>query len=203
MYTLLVTVLTAVLSFDSEQEPFEFNKITREAAIKIEEGLGSKPLQINSKVYIPQDFFPDVAKYELEQPLVFVREDKSFLYNLEVQYFFSSTDDTIRLKVYSWGSRGFSNQESSVSGQQAVDAFSKKYDELLSTLIDKLGSPSEGDGKPVERKKGAVEWTERKAKWASEKYNSELTMTCTTTPEAEISKGVKSVPTFRIRLKVY
>jgi hypothetical protein len=203
MYTWIITTLITVLFFDFGRELFEFNTITKGTAIKIEEGLGSKALQIKSKVYITSDFFPDAVKYKLEQPLIFVREDKNFLYDLEVQYFFTVADDTVRLKVYSWGSRGFSNQESSVSGQQAFDAFSEKYDELLSTLIEKLGSPSEGDGKPTKEKKGTVEWIERKVKWVSEKYNAELTMTCTTTPETEIGNGVKSVPTFRIRLKVY
>jgi hypothetical protein len=120
-----------------------------------------------------------------------------------VQYFFTKADDTVRLKIYSWGSRGFSNKESLVNGQQAVDSFNKKYDRILSTLIDRIGLPGEGDGKSSKKNNGSVEWIERKAKWASEKCNAELTMVCSTTQEIVMSNGVKSVPTFRIRLKVY
>ncbi len=196
-------LITASSSFALSQDPFDFKKITREMAIRIEKGLGSRELEIKSKVYISQDFFPKKAKYELEQPLAFVRIDKTFLYNLEVQYFFTNRDDTIRLKVYSWGSHGFSNQENSISGQPAVDAFNKKYEEILSTLINELGAPNEGNGKPFERKNGAMEWIERKAKWDSERGIAELIMICTTTTETIDSHGVKSIPTFRIRLKVY
>jgi hypothetical protein len=66
-----------------------------------------------------------------------------------------------------------------------------------------LGPPTEGTGElQVVKQAGYGESKQRKAKWDKENLNIELNMIWTD-QNVKVDNGMKLVPTFRIRTKIY
>ncbi|MES2543525.1 MAG: hypothetical protein V4548_01475 [Bacteroidota bacterium] len=79
---------------------FEFNRIKFSDIKKIEEennGIQfTKPINIT----LSKDYFPEIDKYEFEQPKIFVRDTLNM--ETTVSYFFTKKDSVVRLIEYSW-----------------------------------------------------------------------------------------------------
>lgn len=189
---------------------FSFKQIDTYRAKFIEDSLKSKEFKVEHFISVSSDYFPGAATYDLEQPLLFTRKEESFINDLEVQYFFTQSDKKVRLVVYNWDSKGNTkklkyNDKLSPADleKNKIEVYNKKYDQLLESLKTQLGQPTKGTGELEEVKQtGYGESKQRIAKWDSGNMKVELNMVWTD-QNIKTGNGVKLVPTFRIRTKIY
>jgi len=205
---LLLTLLQTTNCFS--QSTFNFKQIDIEKAKSIEDSLKSKEFKVSYSISLSADYFPGAAIYDLEQPLLFTRKEENFINDMEVEYFFTQNDKKVRLIVYNWDSKGNTKKvkyndklSSSDLEKNKIEVYNKKYDQLLESLIEQLGPPTEGTGElQVVKQAGYGESKQRKAKWDKENLNIELNMVWTD-QNVKVDNGMKLVPTFRIRTKIY
>jgi hypothetical protein len=204
-------ILIGVLTYSPtiySQTTFSFDSLEIETAKGIEKELKSKGFKASYKISISTDYFPGAAIYDLEQPILYVRPDNDFINDLEVQYFYTKTDEKVRLIVYNWDSKANSKKikydtNTKDLDKHRIEVYNKKYDELFVYLTATLGQPTEGTGELLTvKQEGYGESKQRKAKWETEKCNVELNMVWTD-QNLNTDQGYKLVPTFRIRTKIY
>lgn len=186
---------------------FQFEQPIKSDIKGIEKEFGSKKFKLKSKIFLADDFFPKAGTYDIEQPLVYVRTDKEFHVQPEVNYYFTP-DDSVRLITHSWDTKAVSkninyNQDFSKSKEQDIEQWNSKFDQLMSEITSELGEPTEGTGElETKSRSGYGNWKERNAKWSSSGCTTELKMIWTE-QDMKLSEGVRLVPTFRIRTKTY
>jgi hypothetical protein len=206
--TLLLTLLLTTNCF--AQLVFSFGQIDIDKAKFIEDSLKSKEFKVDHFISVSADYFPGATNYDLDQPLLYTRKEENFINDLEVQYFFTPSDNKVRLVVYSWDSKGntkklkYNDKLSSKDLEKnRIEVYNQKYEQLLESLKNKLGDPTEGSGDlEVVKQAGYGESKQRKAKWDNGNMKVELNMIWTD-QNLKTGNGVKLVPTFRIRSKIY
>jgi hypothetical protein len=204
---ILSIILTYPLTIYS-QTIFTFDSLETKTAKRIEKELKSKEFKVPYEVSISADYFPGASIYDLEQPLMYVRPENDFINDLEVEYFYTKSDEKVRLIVYNWDSKANSKKikydiDTKDLDKHRIEVYNKKYDQLFDYLTKTLGQPTEGTGELLMvKQKGYGESRQRKAKWDTEKCKVELNMVWTD-QNLNSDQGYKLVPTFRIRAKIY
>lgn len=203
---ILIIFLPLVRGF-SQVTDFQFAPITIREAREIEEKQRSKEIKVDHEISVSPDYFPGASDYDFAQPLIYLRLEKNFVNDLEVEYYYTEPDKIVRLIVYTWDTKGESKKLNYDSlpeyTEGAMEAYNKRYEELLTFIEERMGKPSEGIGKlEVKGSTAYGEWKERKAKWNTDKSVIELNMIYTN-QNASVGQHTKLVPTLRIRMKVY
>lgn len=186
---------------------FQFDQPLKSDISGIEKQFGSERYKLKSMVFLADDFFPNAATYDLEQPLVYIRTDNEFHVQPEVSYYFTP-DDSVRLITHSWDTKGVSknieyNQDFSKSKEKDIKQWNSKFKQLQAEITSELGTPTQGKGELESKSKsGYGVWKERNLMWKSNGSTTELKMIWTE-QDVQLSEGVRLVPTFRIRTKTY
>ncbi|WP_338350338.1 hypothetical protein [Nonlabens tegetincola] len=140
------TVISVILiSCAPNKEIFEaerfadFNNLTVQKAEKLEIDFGSKDITPSRGVSIGESLYPNKNKYKLATPKTYQRIEKN-KFNLETEYFYTSTDSLVRVIMYEWTELQGKNRFD--SRKTDTKKFRIKYDGLKKQLKSKLGEPS-------------------------------------------------------------
>lgn len=203
----LLSTILILFGFAFTSQYFQFEQPLLKDIKSIEKQFESKQFKLKSKIYIGDDFFPNAATFELEQPLVFIRTDKNFHVQPEVKYYFTS-EDTVRLITHSWDTKGVSKnidykEDFSKSKEQDIEQWNRKFELLQNEISADMGTPIEGTGElETKSRSGYGDWKERNVKWKSNGCTTELKMIWTK-QDIQLPEGPRLVPTFRIQTKTY
>ena len=127
------------LIFKSDRfDDFETLKLTR--AIELEKKLRAKDITPDHFIGLGNGIYPNKNSYQLATPKTFQRIDGNF--ELEVQYFYTESDQSVKVILYQWDSLEKPIFETSEQLEEKYDAFQKKWNDLVKILETKLGSPS-------------------------------------------------------------
>ena len=89
-----------IREYSVNKTKFNFEKITAKNVVEIE-GV-NKGIQIHKPyiVTLGESYFPELTKYEFEQPLIYWRDTANL--KTAVSYFFTKKDSIVRVIEYSW-----------------------------------------------------------------------------------------------------
>lgn len=104
---------------------FNFTKISAQEINKIENENNGIQMRKPYKITLSKSYFPEIKKYEFEQPKVFWRDSANV--KNTVSYFFTKKDSIVRVIEYSWNKPN--NNDSIIS---------KIYDNNIKIISNKL-----------------------------------------------------------------
>jgi hypothetical protein len=204
---ILTSILTSSLGLYA-QLPFTFDPLNVSKARQIEKDSKAEEKIVTYQISIAKDYFPGATKYDLAQPLIFIRDEKGAPGIMRVEYFYTKSDEKVRLIVYTLDSKSnTANTSKRLSRRELnskqIQIYNERYAQLLKTLTAELGQPSEGNGDVVSVNEPSYgDYKERRALWKSERCSAELHMLWTE-DDLQTAEGYQLVHNFKIRLMVY
>jgi hypothetical protein len=111
-----------------------FNNLTLSEAIKVEKKLKSKDITPSHLIEIGEGVYPNDNSFELATPKTYKRLDGKF--ELEVEYFYTSNDSSVKVILYQWDDSPNSNIDNKHK------RFIRKFQILKKQLSTKLGEPT-------------------------------------------------------------
>lgn len=112
----------------------------------IETRNGSEKYEYNYKVSLNVDYYPNSHKFNIPNPISYIRETENFI-PYRINYFFSQSDSVVRLIDYTWDKKSFTNnlfqlQKALIDEYKAFDGYNKQYNKVFAELVSRFGQPS-------------------------------------------------------------
>ncbi len=156
---------------------FEQTKVGQ--AIAFERSLLKNVIFLDQNIGLGKGFYPLTDKYQVGNPVIAKRLRNNSL-PLYVEYFFTPKDSVIRLVSYDWEKDKFGNlfdkQKIWESEVDSLDLYNGTYEEVLSTLTKKFGSPTVTDKSPKLNQSDRGDYLTRKSAWDLDNMYIELSM---------------------------
>lgn len=111
-----------------------FNNLTLAEAIKVEKKLKSRDITPSHLIGIGEGIYPNENSFELATPKTYKRLDGKF--ELEIEYFYTSNDNSVKVILYQWDDSPNSNID------KKHERFIKKFQTLKRQISNKLGQPT-------------------------------------------------------------
>ena len=124
----------------------DFSTLTLEESTKYDKKLKSKDVTPKHVIQIGESIYPNEKEFELNTPQTYQRlEGEDFL--LEVEYFYTSKDSSIKVILYQWNFYHTEDQKvrelTDTEIKKKYEKFDKKFNYLRTKLTKKLGEPSD------------------------------------------------------------
>lgn len=112
----------------------ELNNLTLSEAIKVEKKLKSKDVTQSHLIGIGEGIYPNENSFELATPKTYKRLDGN--YELEIEYFYTSDDESVKVILYQW------DYSPNSSKDKKHERFIKKFHTLKRQISKRLGQPT-------------------------------------------------------------
>lgn len=183
------------------QNLFTFDEININDIEQIESKFNSVKSEPNGYMIITESFFPYAGKFNLEQPVVYLRRDSSFVSDLQVEYYYSKEDSIVRLITYTWDyltetKKLDPEKFAKLTPNDKLNLYKAKFDSITDFLKSTLGTQTGGSEKVT-----SMEYEKYKKSnfskliWESENVHTELWRTW-------VSQD-STVENLRVRVKIY
>lgn len=166
-------------------------KVSIDSAVVLEKVINSIKKNEVNETYLSSDYYVPQNKYDLAQPIVFIRRESSFVADCEVEYFFNDKDSLISVVLHTWDYINEKERESYVKGKysekERLKMYGDKFDSIYGQVNSTMGLPNtSGETKKEEKENKVVckriyEWSNEKCKivlgmlWVEEyNFNSNL-----------------------------
>ena len=148
-------------------------KLPIDSAVVLEKAIKSiKKSEVN-ETYLSSDYYVPENKYDLAQPIVFIRQESSFVADCEVEYFFNNNDSLISVVLHTWDYINEKERDSYVKGKysekERLAMYNNKFDSIYSQLVSQIGiSDSTGNiTREIDEDKILCR---RKYEWINDRY---------------------------------
>jgi hypothetical protein len=195
----ILVLLYIKISFS--QSLFTFDAINISDIGQIESKFNSAKSESDGYMVITESFYPYAGKFNLEQPIVYLRRDSSFVSDLQVEYYYSKEDSIVRLILYTWdylieAKKQDYEKYAKLSSIDKLALYKAKFDTIAAYLKSTLGNQTEGSEKVT-----SMDYEKDKKSnfsrliWESENVHTELWRIWVSQANA--------IENLRVRVKIY
>jgi hypothetical protein len=189
--TVLVSCLCLQNSFAQEKIWTKQTKISE--VIAFEKSINPNAKFLTQKVSLSKEYYPQVDKYEIPNPIIVQREPLEYL-PIYANYFYSQQDSVLRLVSYNWEKDVYGNffekQKMWKQESKKLELYNKEYERIKKVLLSQLGQPNTEDSavRTVTSENG--DYLTRSTLWETKDVHTKLNM-------------IFASSTYRIRLTMY
>lgn len=189
------------IRISTAQGIFTFSEININDIEKIENHFNSVQTESESYLIITESVYPYAGKFNLAQPIVYLRRDTSFISDLQVEYYYSMEDSIVRLILYNWdylteAKKQDAEKYKKLTSHDKLSLYKYKFDSVFAYLKNILGDNTGGNKEVVsidydkDKKSNYV-----KLIWDKENIHTELWRIWVS--------GKSSIENLRVRVKIY
>jgi len=147
-------------------------KVSIDSAVVLEKVINSIKKNEVNETYLSSDYYVPQNRYDLAQPIVFIRQESSFVADCEVEYFFNNKDSLISVVLHTWDYINEKERESYVKGKysekERLKMYGDKFDSIYGQVNAIMGLPNtSGEIKKEEKENKVV--CKRNYEWSNEK----------------------------------
>ena len=180
MHKILITIFVLTTSIFSQTSNFIFDKISIDSIISIEKSLDSYQKLEVYQTFLSEDYYPSKQKYDLAQPIVFIKGEKSFISDCEAEYFFNPNDSIVRVILYTWDYSIEENKTGYVKGKysekERLNLYNDKFDSIFTQIIKIIDTPLHNEAPIIKMQKDNKVICNRIYEWSNKIYKITLSL---------------------------